>query len=113
MIKVFLCKEQDIFVGTQVTGHANFAEHGQDIVCAAVSVLTINTENTLNGILKLKEDQLKVIQEDNLIAVSINPEKLKEEQLKDTQLIFKSFELGIQNMVRQYPQFIELFYKEV
>lgn len=31
-----------------VAGHANYAEHGKDIVCAAVSAVTIGTINSLH-----------------------------------------------------------------
>ena len=36
-----------IFLGFEISGHAGFANHGEDIVCAAVSVLSINTANAL------------------------------------------------------------------
>lgn len=35
-----------------VKGHANYAGHGQDIVCAAVSVLTINVINSIEALTK-------------------------------------------------------------
>ena len=34
------------YVGFRMTGHAEYAEYGSDIVCAAVSVLVINTINS-------------------------------------------------------------------
>lgn len=34
----------------KVTGHANFAEHGMDIVCAAVSAVTIGMVNAMEQI---------------------------------------------------------------
>ena len=35
------------YVGFRMTGHAEYAEYGSDIVCAAVSVLVINTINSV------------------------------------------------------------------
>ena len=35
------------YVGFQTEGHAGFAEEGRDIVCAAASVLVINTINAI------------------------------------------------------------------
>ena len=50
--------------GFDITGHAGFAKAGEDIVCAAVSMLAINTINTLEKLLKQKfelvEDQKMV-----------------------------------------------------
>ena len=34
-------------IGFQTKGHAEYDEMGQDIVCAAVSVLVINTMNAI------------------------------------------------------------------
>ena len=37
MIKVNLIKQDDQVIGLEVTGHANAAEYGKDLICAAVS----------------------------------------------------------------------------
>ena len=47
MISVVITKRDNDYVGVTVDGHAGFAEAGQDIVCAAVSVLVINTFNSI------------------------------------------------------------------
>ena len=48
MVRVTILKDQkDICRGFETSGHAGYADKGQDIVCAAVSVLTINTVNSL------------------------------------------------------------------
>ena len=36
------------YIGFQTSGHAGYAPEGQDIVCAAASVLTINTINAID-----------------------------------------------------------------
>ena len=35
------------YTGFRMNGHAEYAEYGQDIVCAAVSALVINTINSI------------------------------------------------------------------
>lgn len=35
----FYRDDRDRFVGLKATGHADFADHGEDIVCAAVSAI--------------------------------------------------------------------------
>ena len=42
------------YVGFRMTGHAEYAEYGSDIVCAAVSVLVINT---INSVEKFTDDE--------------------------------------------------------
>ena len=44
-------------VGFQTAGHAGYADAGQDIVCAAASVLVINT---MNAIEQFTEDDVQV-----------------------------------------------------
>ena len=49
MTRITFEKERgkDIYRGFQFEGHAGFAKKGDDIVCAALSVLVINTINAL------------------------------------------------------------------
>lgn len=35
--------------GIEITGHAGYAEYGQDIVCAAVSALALNFANSVEA----------------------------------------------------------------
>ena len=50
MIKVKIQKEGNIIKKINITGHANYAEYGKDIVCAAVSATVLTT---VNGIIAL------------------------------------------------------------
>ena len=47
MIKATFKKSNGSFIEYEVTGHANYAEHGKDIVCAGVSTLFITITNQL------------------------------------------------------------------
>ena len=48
MINVTIYKDSsDQFVGFEFDGHAEADEYGRDIVCAAASVLSINTINSI------------------------------------------------------------------
>ena len=56
MIKVVLSRDDyGMCNGFHVTGHAGYADSGYDIICAAVSVLT---QNTVNSIEQLTDDEL-------------------------------------------------------
>ena len=48
MIKVHLIKKDDQYISLEVVGHANYAEHGQDLVCAAVSAIVTGGFNAFN-----------------------------------------------------------------
>jgi hypothetical protein len=53
MITVTIFQDRQHYTGIECDGHAGFADAGKDIVCAAVSVLVINT---INGIEQFTED---------------------------------------------------------
>ena len=44
--------------GVEVKGHAGYDEYGKDIVCAAVSVLTVNMANSVE---KFTDDVLRAV----------------------------------------------------
>ena len=58
MITVTIFKKENQFTGIKSVGHAGYADYGQDIVCSAVSVLLINT---LNSIEEFTSDKLEMV----------------------------------------------------
>jgi hypothetical protein len=48
MIKVNVFKRQDLILGIEITGHAQSAEYGKDLVCAGVSAIAIGLNNALD-----------------------------------------------------------------
>ncbi len=62
MISVSITKTGDAYSGFTCSGHAGYAEEGLDIICAAVSALTINTVNSLE---QLTDDGLTAEQSED------------------------------------------------
>lgn len=50
MITVTILKNQGCYEGFDCNGHAAYADNGQDIVCAGVSALVINTINAIENL---------------------------------------------------------------
>jgi|UPI000496BFE5 uncharacterized protein YsxB (DUF464 family) len=48
MISVSIEKQEQQYKRIRCSGHAGYDEYGKDIVCAAVSVLVINTINSID-----------------------------------------------------------------
>ncbi len=61
MITITVKKRKRILSGIFSKGHAGYAEEGQDIVCAAVSALIINTVNSLENLQMIRFE----VQEDD------------------------------------------------
>ncbi|MCR5793287.1 MAG: ribosomal-processing cysteine protease Prp [Lachnospiraceae bacterium] len=96
MIVIRFKSKNDVCYGLTTSGHAEFDEAGRDIVCAAASVLVINT---LNSIEKFTSDTIEVDenQEDGRIDATITSSVSEE-----SQLLFKSLRLGLDGIIKAY-----------
>jgi uncharacterized protein YsxB (DUF464 family) len=56
MITAVFYKKGVIYSGFKVSGHAEYAEYGQDIVCASVSSAVQLTANLITEVFSLKSD---------------------------------------------------------
>ena len=87
-------------------GHAGYAEEGQDIICAAVSALIVNTVNSVET---LTEDLIISEAGDGYVYFSF-PNGYSE----STALLVKSLLLGLESIRRDYgAQYLEIAFKEV
>ena len=85
--------------GYRVSGHAGFARAGQDIVCAAISFMSIACANALERVAGMKPE---VTEKDALLEVKLHDPK---EQALTT---FKVFESGMRDLKEAYPTHIKL-----
>lgn len=80
----------------QCSGHAGYGKYGSDIVCAALSVLVINTLNSLEELCKLPINP-ETDEKNGLIACRF-PEKMDERAA----LLLDSLALGCVSIEKQY-----------
>ena len=103
MIDVTLFIKNEERLGFVIKGHANFDQHGYDIVCAAVSILSYTAVNTLD----YYEVQFDFFDDDNEMKVSLeNPNEKSE-------IILNNFEIGIKTLLTNYNEYVNLNYREV
>lgn len=77
-----------------ITGHAEYAEYGSDIVCASVSVLVINTGNAIE---QLTNTNFEATQEDNMINFIF-----KEPPDEKSKLLMDAMILGLNEIQKSY-----------
>ena len=65
MIKITVKKRKGSYVSFVSSGHAGYAEEGQDIICAAVSALIINTVNSIE---KFTDDVIETEEKDGYVS---------------------------------------------
>lgn len=83
-----------------VCGHANFARHGKDIVCASVSTLT---QTLIASLEELTEDTFSY----DLEAGNVNI--VFEKDLSEVaQLLVKSFFIGVNGVAAAYPRHVKV-----
>lgn len=97
------------FVGFNISGHANYADYGKDIVCAAVSSALQMIANGLTEILKLK---CKIKEDENNIALKIM-ENNKTDALKSGYAFIGSFYLHLKLLATNYKRTIKVIILEV
>ena len=96
------------YKGFNCIGHSGYAEAGEDIVCAAISVLVINAINSLE---QLAGEKFKLVtnQEEGLIDCRFE-KNINEKSI----LLLDSMVLGLQEIKKQYGKtFIDLTFEEV
>ena len=108
MISVVISKQKDKYIGVSLNGHAGYADHGQDIVCSAVSVLVINTFNSIE---QFTDDAFaSEAAEDGGYMTMAFPEGISDK----SKLLLDSMILGLDEIHKQYgDEYISFTYKEV
>jgi uncharacterized protein YsxB (DUF464 family) len=95
-------------IGFVVENHAGYAPEGEDIVCAAISALTINTINSIETFTK---DKFETDVDEKSACIRFI---LKSKPSKESLLLLNSFILGLQGMEDgQYTEFIDIIFEEV
>ena len=79
MIKVNYKKDKRI-KEIKISGHANFADYGKDIVCAAVSTMVTTT---INNILAIDNDAIKYVDSDGYILISNEDNEIADKLLNN------------------------------
>ena len=92
MIKVKVSKNQ-----ITIKGHANYAEYGQDIVCAAVSSIVTTS---INACLSLDGSSIKYEDNEGLVIINV---------LNDSETTIKL----IDNMINMLTELAEQYKKNI
>ena len=106
MIQAKFYLHDKTYFGFAITGHAEYAEPGEDILCAAVSALAINTVNSIETLTK---DRLIVEEKDGFLRAKILG------KVSDAgSTLFKSLRIGLCKIYEEYgDEYIRIFFKEV
>jgi uncharacterized protein len=93
-----------------VKGHAKFDEYGRDIVCAAVSGITIGLTNAIEIMFGIKvhaEDD-----GDGKVDCHV-PSSLNSEQTDQIRLIMEAMLISLKSVAEEFPGYIQINEKDV
>ncbi len=85
--------------GITVDGHAGYAEHGKDIVCAGVSMLMQNLINSIEAFTK------------DVISYKVAPAQIHIDYgnlSEQSKLLIDSFFIGVSEIQRAYPDYVQV-----
>ncbi|MCL6445359.1 MAG: ribosomal-processing cysteine protease Prp [Alicyclobacillus sp.] len=102
MIRLVVEEDQGRIVRFRVSGHAGYADAGQDIVCAAVSVLVTNAINSMERFLQVQP----TIAEHGAALDCRIPEPAVQDA--GVQLLLRSMVFGVEQTADQYPKNVRI-----
>lgn len=110
MINVKICKNHDNdIVEFETRGHAGYDESGKDIICAAVSMLVINTVNAIEAFTDtaIEADSYNDGDDARISA------KITGHMSNEAAILLKALELGLTQVAKGNPNYISITFKEV
>ena len=89
-------------------GHSGYAESGYDIVCASISILVINTINSMEELVK---EKLNVVEDEKRGYIDC---RFVNDINDDSKLLMDSMILGLQSIAEQCgKKYLKLRFEEV
>lgn len=108
MIKgTFKRDEAGSIVSFTLTGHAGAGEYGEDIVCSAVSALSISAVNGIEALTGFEPILDVDTKNGGYLYVEVI-EDITQEQKNISQILLENLLLGLQGIKEKYDDFIEI-----
>lgn len=108
MTKIEILRKKGSIVKYSAKGHANFANQGEDIVCAAISS---NLQLPLGGITEILHLFPKFEISDGFIDVDLRGLDLQDKK-KEVEILLESMTLMLKELAKEYPKYLKLVEKE-
>ncbi|MDE7067931.1 MAG: ribosomal-processing cysteine protease Prp [Schaedlerella arabinosiphila] len=110
MIRITIyVNEHHVYTGFDVKGHAEFSDPGKDVVCAAVSMLVINTMNAMEA---FTEDETSHVSDEEEGTIEF---RFRRRPSHDADLLINTMILGLESLEEnsEYEPYIDIIFEEV
>lgn len=101
MTEIIFFTDGDLLTGFSMQGHTNFAENGEDIICAALSSAAYMAVNTITDVLFIEPVLLNH-------AEALMQLQLSSKDANEAAVILNGFKLHIENLAEQYSDYIKI-----
>ncbi|AEP01826.1 ribosomal-processing cysteine protease Prp [Weizmannia coagulans] len=109
MIRVRIKRKKNGNISSfQMSGHAEFAEYGQDIVCAGASAVSFGT---VNAIMQVAGVEPEIRQSERGLLECKIPSHLSEEQATKVQILLEGMVVSLETIEREYGEFIHITFE--
>ena len=108
MISAILYRENGRYTGFRASGHSGYAEEGNDIVCAGVSVLGCTCVNALESQLGIQAS----IKENRKGLLDFDLPVLQGKAESGAQLLMGALGQGLSDLQEAYPGYVNFEIKE-
>ena len=110
MIKITIRKSSGYLLGFTYEGHADYADYGQDIVCAGVTAQLMMTYNGLEEVLGIPMS-LDMDPDGGYLSFTITTDHAAD--LERARVLMETLKLGLEGIKQQYQENITLKTEEV
>lgn len=88
-----------------ISGHANFAKKGEDLVCAGVSAVSFGA---VNAVIRLTEINPVIEQGKDGFLRCIIPDKLPNDVDEKVQLLLEGMVISLQTIEKDYKKYVNI-----
>ncbi|MER2009536.1 MAG: ribosomal-processing cysteine protease Prp [Psychrobacillus sp.] len=111
MIKVTVTRDQSGLIHSfEMKGHADFAEHGKDLVCAGASAVSFGAVNAIISLTKITPI-IKQKGDGGYLYVEV-PSIESSEKAASMQLILEAMIVSLQTIEQDYAKYIKITFKK-
>ena len=107
MIAIQFRREGSNLMSVEMSGHAEAGPYGHDIVCAAVSALSIGTVNSLSEIAEIPVKVVSAEDSGGYLKFTI-PSDISQKQMKTGQVLLQSLLLSLKSIEDEYSEYVKI-----
>lgn len=105
MTKAKFFKNNGLITGFTLSGHTNFNQHGQDVLCAGVSAVS---QSTCLGVIKVLKLDAKMVKDDNKGFLSLDLKSLERNQILQAQTLLETLKQSLEYISIGNEKFIKV-----